>query len=65
MTDTRYFVISTQDRIEAGSDVVAITTSQVVASMATQAGWVVQTNLPLLTSTQEFIEWSAGRSAEP
>lgn len=36
----------------------ATETEQVVASMAVQAGFSVISNLPILRTTQEFIEWS-------
>lgn len=60
-TTGQLFVIYTFDGgpYEAGDTrVAAITTSQVVASMALQAGWLVYSNLPVLTTTQEFIRWA-------
>lgn len=44
---------------EAGDvEVVAATDSQVVASMAIQAGWQVYSNLPILRTTNEFLNWA-------
>lgn len=54
----RIFVIQQQPGHEWGGAVVGVTKSQVIASMATQAGWEVQTNLPMFETTQDFITWT-------
>lgn len=53
MTDVLKLIVAS-----SGSEVVAATYSQVVASMALQRGWVVYSNLPVLHSTSEFLNWA-------
>ncbi len=52
----RLYAVFDSDEYEVG-DLVAIATEQVVASMAVQAGFSVISNLPVLRTSQEFIEW--------